>query len=278
MAGTTSLERLGWRQGSIIKDSDFTEICALLGAALDPEKDFLIAASHSCDIAHKINQDDPHVEFMIASRTDQVNKMFINSRNPRKLHLEMQERTSDSSVYNDIPIELLASKKIAINKSILLNFEPAHKMELRPTDCDTLRSWLAARYLRLVLPTEFNTRFSKAVNKEKLRKYLRLAAEELIGVYIDIHPKTELLAGEPYDANVLALMDGGTLFDKNEVEAQLNALFDGLAAADITIKLHVVSETGISVSTFRSYQRLSFDDLSLGNPNSASVLGPNPMD
>ena len=130
-----------WRQGSVLLQKDFH--AANLNDSSDSE--LAVAISHDCDIANDNLDAEPAVEFIFGRIIQQLDGNYTHGKNPRILHLNYMHRG------NPVSLELIASKRVIVDKTILEAVQPDQTYELLVSR-QILQSWLAARYRRHALP------------------------------------------------------------------------------------------------------------------------------
>lgn len=255
------LEKLGWRQGSIIRRSDIPDLLNFIGK--EPESELiLIIASQSCDIANNNIELDPCVDISIARRVAKHNGNLTFNKNPRQLHSELKVFTEDENVLSREYIEIKAAERVSLPKEHLATIEPDTSMLLENEHLNHYVKWLASRYDRPALPTEFNQRVSEADPKGKLRKNAKGLNEKLVGIYVEIHPFGEISKDKNYSVNLLGLVSDGHDGDLHKVEQSLLPLTEILRAAKMDVKVAVRSESDTSIATIKRFKRFYFDDLS----------------
>lgn len=116
-----------------------------MGLTYVPDAGLGIAISHDCDIANDNLDDEPAVEFIFARILEQHNGNYTYGKNPRTLHLDYTHNGKQ------VFLELLASKKVMVQKNVLEAVQPDGAYKLTRSQ-QILQSWLAARYRRHALP------------------------------------------------------------------------------------------------------------------------------
>lgn len=261
MIGTT-LELAEWRQGSVVKQEDAVHILNALGSTLG-EDEILIVASQSCDIASNRTEIDPTIEFSLGQLKDPANAMYRFNQNPRILHLELLGVNTESQPTTGMTVELLAHKKIVVDKTMLESMKPDPSRNLPQSERDTYVRWLAGRYDRPAFPTEFNRRLDST--KDKIRKKAIKANSALLGLYIELNPNTELAEHETYRVNLLALTNGDDVSasDMQSAKTLLDALELTMKANNIEVKSKIAPESAISIAVFKRFAKLQYDYISL---------------
>jgi len=89
------LEKAGWRQGAIVKQTDNKKLFESIGRAFEDEL-ILIIASQSCDIANNNIASDPYMEISIARGIEKLDGSLTHNKNPRTLDASLHIRTDDA--------------------------------------------------------------------------------------------------------------------------------------------------------------------------------------
>lgn len=255
------LENAGWRQGAIVKQTENNKLLVSIGKSFDDGL-FLIIASQSCDIANNNIDNDPYIEISIARCIDKLNGNLTHNKNPRMLHASLQISTGDADVVRDQYIEIKAFEKLCVRKEYFEALAPDESILLNGIDLEGYVSWLAARYSRPALPTEFNNRIAVADPKDKLRNKAKGSNEQLSGIYVEIIPDAEISIEQNYKVNLLGLVSAGFQGDLAKVDAALEeyAVIMRKANMDVTVALRMESE--VSIAVIKRFKRFYYDDLS----------------
>jgi len=258
------LEKRGWRQGTIVQQTDNKEILELLNF---PHEDdlILIIASQSCDIANNNIEDDPYIEVSIARCIDKSNGNLTHNKNPRSLHSSLQIHTEDTDIVRKQNIQLKAFDKLIINKGYFKHLTPDRNCLLSDSELEGYVAWLASRYSRPALPTEFNNRIATIDPKSKLRKKAKGSNEQLSGIYVEINPDTELPKGENYSVNLLGLVSAEFEGDLEKVEIALNEYAAIMRQANMNVVAVLKKENEVSIADIKRFKRFYYDDLSFKN-------------
>ncbi|RVU31745.1 hypothetical protein [Neptunomonas marina] len=258
----TQLESSGWRQGSIVTRDAVPSL--LEGRGYDDLDDIvLIIASQSCDIANNNLASDPYIEASIARIVEKSNGNLAYNKNPRFLHMPILVETDGQEVFDEVSVELKAYEKIQIPKEQLLELLPDSQRAIEAKQLDSYTSWLAARYSRPALPTEFNNRIAAADPKDKRKKKAKSANQHLSGIYVEILPDREITPEENYQINLLGLVP--TDFTDNIQSAidALNSYSDILISAGMDVTPAVRREDEVSIAVIKRFKRFYYDDLSI---------------
>ena len=185
-----------WRQGSVLAQKDFQAV----GLTDAPDVDLAIAISHDCDIANDNLDIEPVVEFIFARILEQRNGNYTHGKNPRTLHLDYTHGE------NLVVLELLASKRLILQKNRLLAVQPDESYRLTHSR-QILQSWLAARYRRHALPNSLVDRLREVF--AYIEKKGKNNSSGILSFRLSYDPEDELLPEEPYELwlNVVYITD-----------------------------------------------------------------------
>lgn len=263
----SSLEKLGWRQGSVVNSKDIDLILQYCNSNMVICGDIAIVATQSCDIANNRLNDEPYIEVIIGQTINELSDNYTFNKHPRILHLGLKKKTGDENINQDTFIQVPAFQKIQIPKHIFLDLTLSTELFLINRDLDSFVSWLAARYARPALPTVFNDRIEQADRKQKRRKIAKQLDIALTGLYIEILPNSDISEDENYFVNLLGLVLTEYDGDLNKVEKLVSSIADVMRAAKMDVKCKVLREDQISIAVLRRFKRFYYDDLSLRNYN-----------
>ncbi len=249
------LEELGWQQGSILTDESLLYLRDTIETPYALEDAILVVASQSCDVA---SSQEPVVELSIARQIPEIEKRYSHNRHPRILHTELHTPDSEEKV----AVCFLAHEKIQLEKALLEEQKPCKRC-FSEQMLNEYISWLAARYKRTALPTTFDALIAQADKRDKRKKVAKNANDFLLGIYVNIYPNREIepANNEHYSVDLLGIV--GSNDDKEKAKLALDKYAEILSKAGMNLsEPKVVTESEISVATFRQYQRINFDSLS----------------
>ena len=258
------LEKIGWRQGLVIKQADTKRILNLSGHPLEDEI-ILIVASQSCDIANNNIESDPYIELSLSRPIDKLQGNLTHNKNARTLHTSLRTYTETAAIETVQHIALKAYEKLLIPKEHFKNISPDQNTLLSSESLEGYIAWLISRYARPALPTEFNRRLSTADPKDKLRDKAKKINPYLSGIYVDIYPDTEIEQDNNYHVNLLGLVSPSFSGNINELKKSLELYADIMRQADMNVDVAVKKEDEISVAAFKRFKRFYYDDLSFRN-------------
>jgi hypothetical protein len=174
-----------WKQGSVLAKENFPTV----GLANEMDAELAVAVSHDCDIANDKLDAEPAVEFIFASIVDKQEGNYTLGKNPRTLHLGYNREGAQ------IVVELIAARKISIQKDVLEAIQPDRNYELGSTYI--LQSWLAARYRRHALPNSLVDRLRGVFSH--IDKVGKQNSDGILSFRLDYDPREELPPEEPYE-------------------------------------------------------------------------------
>ena len=258
----TKLEEAGWKQGSVVKNTDIQ--CLLDIIDKTPEAGMvLLLASQSCDIANnKGLHADPYIELSIARKIEKPKGELTHNKNPRTLHTHVTFRTGDEDVFTEDNIELRAFEKVQVPKEAMVDLQPDPDRVLEDRQLKSYIAWLSARYFRPDLPTAFNDQVRTADPRGKLRDKVRKGNEQLVGIYVEIIPDAEIKNDEPYAVNLLGLLPAGFDGDSSKAKNVICAYAEVLRNAGMNVESRIRTEDEISIAMIKRFKRFYFDDLS----------------
>ncbi|MFA5959074.1 MAG: hypothetical protein WC785_00980 [Tatlockia sp.] len=263
----TRLEKLGWLQGSVLKEEDFELIKQHAHFPLPIKGDIAVISAHSCNIALNKIQDDPFMLIMIGQTIDALIEEFAFNKHPRILQATLKRKTGDENIFENVFVQFKAFQEITISKEIFLELTPSKSLFLTDQDLRSFVAWLAARSSRPALPTAFNERIGKADRKQKRRKTAKSLEAFLTGIYIEIIPDAEINDDQNYSVNLLGLVSAEYEGGLEHIKQLVNNIAEVMRAAKMDVVSAVSREDEISVATLKRFKRFYYDDLSIRNNN-----------
>lgn len=271
------LEEKGWLQGDFVEPNDVLALKKHFTDIPQDEEIYLIVASQSCDVCAYI-ENEPFIEFSVARKVEKTDGNFEFNKNPRKLHLKVNDNSHTDAIHS-ISLELISHEKIKLRKEDIQKeykeIEPCKYLKLSQNIIQQYVGWLASRYNRPALPTEFERRFNNQWNKSKRDKIVEKSNNFLLGVYVDIAPDKEIDTNETYRVSLLFLTTPSiSNEDMNAIEELAKKYQECLEAAT-NIKVvgyDIKSEKQVSIATFKAYKRFYLDYLSYKHNTETPVL------
>lgn len=145
---------------------------------------------------------EPVVEVIIGRRIDAIDGNFAYAKNARRPHLTL------SGGSQPLIVELEASKKVAVRKQQLAEYQPVATIRLAISELTTLQRWLAARYRRAAFPDEFDKRLETTGMRDQLNKILKSHGALISALYFDVDEGREVSrsgADDPYTLAIYVL-------------------------------------------------------------------------
>jgi hypothetical protein len=253
------VDRLGWRQGSVLGPLLVSEVRKHAPSSVKVEDaDWLVVTSHSCDILNASLDKERVVEVLRAEiRPAPPDGSLEGGRNPRLLHLAVEDGCLRCKVHErwTIPRELLATEG------------PRSGISGRPLR--VLVEWLAKRYIRAAFPTAFDKRWKPKVKEWEV--LLRRNSQWIQGVYLRLNTREELGDEQPYLCHILAAVTvdvkKGTTWpqEKDRLEEEISAFWKQFGSQLDCVGVEVLGTDEITLADLDGYQRfdadwVSFDD------------------
>lgn len=261
------IQRHGWRQGSV-----FTLVAsgpivlahrdgiAVPTFAIDDSARLLLT-SHDCDIVHP-GVHEPRIEVCPAVAIRRMDGNFAGTRNPRRLHLELEINGAPH------PYELRAPTRFCIPRETLESSLPDPTTRLASWHYNHFCHWLAKRFRRAALPTAFDNRIGADTRRE-IRTILRPLQDSIDSILIAIDPDDrELDPGTPYVVQVVALMEDeaftnpGRRARVDHALGQMQQLLDQEAGVELEACV-AESMARMTIDAFRDFSIWDYDELSL---------------
>lgn len=261
------IQRHGWHQGAVFTLAASEPIVhahreriTVPAFAIDDGARLLLT-SHDCDIVHR-GVHEPRIEVCPAVAIPRTDGNFTGTRNPRRLHLELEI----SGVPH--PYELRAPTRFCIPRETLEFSLPDPEARLAPRHFDYFCHWLAKRFRRAALPTAFDSRIGQDARRT-IRAILRQLPVTIDSILIAIDPDDrELDPDTSYVVQVVALMEEDNFADParrtpvDEALHQIQQILD--VCPGIDLEACVAESMGrMTIDVFRDFAIWDYDELSL---------------
>lgn len=256
------LEANGWLQGSVVQSKDVRCLLENTTVAYD-ESICLIIATQSCDIANTNLIVDPFIEVSVARVIAKADGNKTFNKNPRELHSLIYKVTENEEVFRETVVELKAAEKVPVRKELFQGLYPDNTRHLTNKYLESYIAWLAARYSRPALPTEFNKRIDNVDPKDKRKKKAKQLNNPLSGIYVEIIPDKEIEPDEIYNVNLLGLLAADFDGDVSQTLGVLDTYAEIMRKANMEVKTVVRKEDEISIAVIKRFKRFYYDDLSI---------------
>lgn len=191
-----------WRQG-VILPADLPGI-DIRQLSIDPPfgpDDMLVLVSQDCDICCRSFNDEPEVELLVGRRSTSTAPRgnYSHGKNPRKLDL-LIERPDGRVVYS-----FSIRERQFIRRSLLADSDRVPNGEIGDGNLATARQWMARRYVRTALPTNFHERTYDRWNR--IANKLKTLGNVVRSIHLRLGSRLELPEGEPYSIDVVLIVD-----------------------------------------------------------------------
>lgn len=221
------------------------------------DNSFCVVITQDCDMVHPKTEDEPFVEFIIGNQTN--DKSCKNGKNPRKLHLE-----NDNKIF-----EFIVHNRFFVKKEKLINYEFTDSNELGVLTTENkkiLKKWLGNRYIRAAFPDEFNKRLSKKnITKKLLDKAI---SSKVSHIFFEVEDR-ELSENETYTLNVMVVVDASDS-EKIQIEEAYDGYFYDIKGIESFVR--VVTEDEVTLKDLRNYKRWDKDSISFSKTNQSSPV------
>jgi hypothetical protein len=251
-------EEPAWRQCDLLP-SGYSQSLIEAGVDLKPEfhpgKTLLCIISQDCDIVAEVNK-EPFVDIIAGNLIRKVSGEFINTRNPRCLHMEAAIGPLSFSIHDKFRIPKGALRGIIREEDNQFSFEQR----------DILKRWVGRRYLRSAFPDTLNHRLNKGTIKDLEKSLL---AEDVTVILLST-TDDELPDDSEYHLKViLGIRDGLPEERIDEIEKAFEAALSpaGIVVDDIRLS----DEDDITYRNLRTYKRLEKDYRSLPDDGNAAL-------
>ncbi|MEX1163170.1 MAG: hypothetical protein WEB03_06275 [Nitriliruptor sp.] len=237
----------------------------------DPQRDWLVVVSHSCDLAAQDLEAEPWAEIMRGVPAEgPANGNLTWGKNPRKLQVEA---ASSAEV-----VTLSVHDRVRIPKQALEGHAPDQGRRLPAKDRTGLARWLGKRYFRAAFPDAFNDRVRPVTGR--IRDFLKKpGGTVLAGLYLILNSDDELSPDDAYRVVLRGVME---VKDHNDEELKALALQAMKAVAgllgqlpDVELEVwELVSTAEMSLDDLNYFQRWDYDDLSDRADGAARAVDP----
>lgn len=191
-----------WRQGAIIPaDLPGLDVGKFsLNPAMGPD-DLLVLISQDCDICCRSFKDEPFAELLVGRRSTATvpDGNFAHGKNPRRLELTI-EQPGGPRVYT-----FFVRERQFILRSLLAETDRAPSGGIGDANIATTRQWMARRYTRSALPTNFNARTRS--QRDKIAQRLKPLGVLVRSIHLKLNSLLELPNDEAYGIDVIILID-----------------------------------------------------------------------
>jgi hypothetical protein len=214
-----------WQQGFVLSEATSAELGLI--QAESTKESIAVLVSHDCDLLED-SAVEPNCEVIVGRKIENIDGIYANAKNPRRLHLKFSGGTSQISV------ELLAAQKKFVKKDDLLSQPTVDGVRLTQDEHFTLQSWLAARYYRSIFADEFDRRLKArpAEVYKKIANTIKATGTDLVAVLFDVDSGRDQDhdADDPYSLGILLVYNvsedpGRALASATRAASTIRSLF-----------------------------------------------------
>jgi len=228
------LKSNGWQMGACFTRSSCPKLISSMAENhLQDESLVFIAITHDCAIINDSLNAEPFLEYIVARKIGKLDGNFTHTKNPRKLHIEIETHNSS------IPFELSIIDRAFLDRALLLENKPAQDVRLIDSQKATLVRWLANRYMGQALPDQFEKRIDPI--RGNLNKLLsKTEANGMLAIYIELSPRDELASDKNYTLTVVLVYEDAAfreLIDEDCLDSyasKIEGVFQKASGIDIS--------------------------------------------
>jgi hypothetical protein len=215
------LKSNGWKMGACFTRSSCPELVESMNEDHSQDESFVyIAITHDCAVINESLIAEPFLEYILARQIDKLNGNFTHTKNPRKLHIELDVKNLP------IPFELNIIDRAFLDRGLLLQNKPGQDICLKDSQKAILVRWLANRYMGQALPDQFENRIDPV--RKKLEKLLsKIEANGMLALYINLNPRDELASDKNYKLTVAMVYEDAvfmSLTDEDRLDKYVNEI------------------------------------------------------
>lgn len=187
----------GWRQGSVLS----RDLVTAAGLPIESEeRQYYVVVSHSCDLTNPDSKKERNAEVIRATVTSKRSEIgnFKSAKSPRVLTFEAAGTTETHL------ITFIEDRKF-VPRHLFLEHFPNDEIRIPRNSVNLLALWMARRYRRPELPTEFINRL-----RPKFADLLRLTKDSgpsFSEVLISLNEWDELPTHLPYMFELKAVLE-----------------------------------------------------------------------
>ena len=243
------LKSKGWKMGACFTRSSCPKLVESMKEVHSQDELLVyIAITHDCAIINPSLDAEPFLEYIVARPIGKLDGNFTHTKNPRKLHIELDIESSPT------PFELNIIDRAFLDRELLLQNKPAQDVCLKDSQKATLVRWLANRYMGQALPDQFEKRIDPV--RDKLNKLLsKPEANGMLAIYIELDPRNELENDKNYALTVALIYEEpalSILIDKASLD---NYVKEMKAVFQKTSGINVSEVIPLSEKDFTLYQQ-----------------------
>jgi hypothetical protein len=243
-----ALEKIGWRQGSILSPRSLPTGCKIEPPLPDfAEESFLIVLTQDCDLVQPDFSKEPFAEVLLGTPiAGKPDGSLLFGKNPRLIQFPIGTRYFEASCHN----------RSRLDRRILAQCSPSVDHKLTDADTGLIREWMAKRYVRSAFPHNLNLRLRSGAPGKAISKLLENSGHLFRTLYLMCAPAAiELPEDQPYR---LSLWMAVATEDAKDASLMLHAREASKAMADTISKCPGVELLSCDV---RHEGQITLDDL-----------------
>jgi len=262
------IEKNAWKQGACLSVDESTEIYITTQCMQERlPAGLYIILSQDCDILNISLEKEPVVELLRANKVQQPNPELISGKNPRQLHIKIDE-TNEC-------LEVFPHQRFFIARNYL-EAQKANQILIIDRSLKILIKWINNRYKRPGFPHAFNCRNSKII--KNIQKILSEEAKETYGLYIQLSSENELPENETYSILVKLLLPKN-IYENEQQLLEIEKGFDLILSLLNNVKgiktiegSQVQSMDDITVHQYQELKKWDFDYISFINGENGEII------
>lgn len=243
------IDEHGWRQGSFLPPELIASASPIGGAPILTSDGCLhVVVTQSCDLVNKKIEDEPWCEVLCLRPIPKLLSFRENGRNPRFLHLPVQQNGITSY------FEAAAKDRLFLPRKALEMRPPLTTIEIDNRYLEVLTDWLAKRYTRPAFPNNFNHRLK--AQESQLKRLLDEGHGLFRGFYLRMNDYGELSDDKPYRIKLLLVAHVEALKEQETDVAQIAKALEGIlgkCGGIEVVEVLVLSENQTSLKTTDDY-------------------------
>lgn len=259
-----AIERHGWRQGAVLGPRLVDEARKRAPTEFSfADSDWLIVTSHDCDVVNWKLEKEPTVEVLRATVAEKrPDKQQVWGRNPREMHLEVDDGAGGSAV-----LAVKVHERWSVPRELLASEAPRCVLDEKPRRL--IAEWLAKRYIRAAFPSSFDHRW-----RAKLKEWTKLLEGQsawMQGIYVRLNTQTELDDDKPYKIHLIVAVPSTVKKDaewtkkKNEMEKLIGDFWKQFGVNIECLGVEVRLTSALTLADIEKYQRFDADWLSFAD-------------
>lgn len=266
----SAIERHGWRQGAVLGPELAAEARKHAPRPIAfAENDWLIVASHDCDVVNERLEKEPFVEVIRAAVVQQKkpDKQQVWGRNPREMQLATADGAGGTAV-----LSLKVHERWSMPRELFMSEAP--RAVLDDKSRRLIAEWLAKRYIRAAFPTAFDARW-----RSKMKDWTRLLENQsqwVQGIYLRLSTQVELDEDAPYKIHLIvappasATRDAAWPKKKLELETLVETFWQQFGPGIECAGVDVLPTHRLTLADIEPYQRFDADWLSFADDSPAT--------